>query len=66
MTNDFHGIAGPIVLLHFKFKDNPNARFKTYETEFGERRIGIFTMKRKIHKGEEILVQYGHKYNLHS
>jgi hypothetical protein len=53
MINDFHGVA-----------DSPNVRFKTYNSETGEQRVGIFSQKRKIKKGEELLVDYGRKFQL--
>eukprot|EP01112_Ceratiomyxa_fruticulosa_P017805 TRINITY_DN5615_c0_g2_i1.p1 TRINITY_DN5615_c0_g2~~TRINITY_DN5615_c0_g2_i1.p1 ORF type:complete len:192 (-),score=48.87 TRINITY_DN5615_c0_g2_i1:84-659(-) len=53
MINDFHGIA-----------KNPNVKFENYIDENNEKRIGVFSMKQKIKKGEELLVSYGYGFKL--
>jgi len=51
--NDFHGSG-----------KNPNVRFERRVDEAsGEHRLGIRVMKRKIRKGEELLIAYGHNYS---
>jgi hypothetical protein len=50
--NDFHGTS-----------KNPNVRFERRVDEVsGEVRLGIHVQKRKIRKGEELLITYGHCY----
>ena len=52
-TNDFHGT-----------RKNPNVRFeRRVDEDTGEHRLGIFVLKRKIKKGEELLISYGHNYS---
>ena len=52
-TNDFHGTG-----------KNPNVRFeRRVDKETGEHRLGIHVLKRKIRKGEELLIAYGHSYS---
>jgi hypothetical protein len=41
--NDFHGTG-----------KMPNVRFETYVDERGELRLGVFVLKRKIKKGDEV------------
>jgi hypothetical protein len=33
------------------------------DEDTGEHRLGIFVLKRKIKKGEELLISYGHNYS---
>jgi hypothetical protein len=52
-VNDFHGTG-----------KNPNVRFeRRVDENTGEARLGIHVMKRKIRKGEELLISYGHCYS---
>ena len=51
--NDFHGSG-----------KNPNVRFeRRVDEDTGEHRLGIHVLKRKIRKGEELLITYGHSYS---
>eukprot|EP00293_Proteomonas_sulcata_P006635 CAMPEP_0184328014 /NCGR_PEP_ID=MMETSP1049-20130417/143395_1 /TAXON_ID=77928 /ORGANISM="Proteomonas sulcata, Strain CCMP704" /LENGTH=172 /DNA_ID=CAMNT_0026650299 /DNA_START=182 /DNA_END=700 /DNA_ORIENTATION=+ len=52
--NDFHGT-----------KKNPNVKFqRRVDDETGEWRLGVQVLKRKIRKGEELLITYGWGYDL--
>ena len=53
MVNDYRGIS-----------DKPNVTFKNYVTENEELRIGIYTGKRPVKKGEEFLIEYGGGFKL--
>ncbi len=62
MLNDFHGVpegGGQLA-------PGPNVRFKTYTNPHNnETRVGVFSStKRKIPKGQELLTDYGRRYNL--
>ncbi len=51
--NDFHGTG-----------KMPNVRFERRIDVCGEHRLGVHVMKRKILKGEELLITYGWGYAL--
>lgn len=51
--NDFHGTGCM-----------PNVRFERRVDPDGEHRLGVHVMKRKIRKGEELLITYGWSYAL--
>jgi hypothetical protein len=53
MINDYRGIG-----------DKPNVCFKNYVTESNELRIGVYTGKRPVKKGEEFLIEYGGGFKL--
>lgn len=38
---------------------NPNVRFQRRVEGSGEHRLGVYVMKTKIKKGEELLITYG-------
>mmetsp|Transcript_84824 Transcript_84824/g.226348 ORF Transcript_84824/g.226348 Transcript_84824/m.226348 type:complete len:170 (+) Transcript_84824:75-584(+) len=51
--NDFHGTGSM-----------PNVRFQNYVDDNGETRLGVFAVKRKIKKGDELLITYGWGFSL--